>query len=85
MADIILKIGPETKIKLKAYGLSNKEISEIATALIPEIEDRINSQYTMVVAPALRGKAGKGLANVDDSVFLAKLNSVLPDGDEVSY
>lgn len=85
MADIILKIGPETKIKLKAYGLSNREIAEIATALIPEIEDRINSQYTMVVAPALRGKAGKDLANVDDSVFLAKLNSVLPDGDEVSY
>lgn len=30
-------------------------------------------------------KASTDLSNVEDSVFLAKINAVLADGDEVSY
>lgn len=110
MADIILKAGQEAEIKLKACGLSEAEIGKIVTALIPELEDRINSQYVSVVYPELsdineqisnikgqlnvygavltnleNGKAGKDLSNVEDSVFLEKINAVLADGDEVSY
>lgn len=105
MADIILKAGQEAEIKLKARGLSEAEIGKIVMALIPEIEDRINSQYVSVVYPELSDKADKSdigsleytinnldmykaqydLSNVENSVFLEKINAVLANGDEVSY
>ena len=49
------------------------------------VEDSINSSHQYVILPAINNKANVNLSNVDNDAFLAKLNEVLPDGDEVSY
>ena len=49
------------------------------------VEDSINESHAHVILPAINSKADANLSNVTDKAFLAKLNAVLPNGDEVSY
>lgn len=50
-----------------------------------ETNNRIGSAISSGVTPLLVKKAESDLSNVPNEYFLAKLNAVLPDGDEVSY
>lgn len=50
-----------------------------------ETNAQISSAISSGVTPTLIKKAENDLSNVSNEDFLAKLNAVLPDGDEVSY
>lgn len=73
--------GKDGKVVLSASDVDayNKEETELF------VEDSINSSHQYVILPAINSKADSNLSNVTNDAFLAKLNDVLPDGDEVSY
>ena len=50
-----------------------------------EVVDLINDSHENAVFPSINRRAERDLSNVDDEVFLAKINAVLSNGDEVSY
>ena len=66
--------------------------SDVGAITEEEVESLINASHSAVVFPRFRAieaevatKATNDLSNVSNEAFLAKLNAVLPDGDEVSY
>lgn len=75
--------GKVGEVVLNASDVDAPTNEEVNTQ-ISSIKGQLNT-YGVVLNNLENSKAGKDLANVENSVFLAKLNSVLPDGDEVSY
>lgn len=67
----------------KATTLSGYGIEDAYTK--DETDNQIGSAISSGVTPVLVKKAESDLSNVPNEYFLAKLNEVLPDGDEVSY
>lgn len=73
-------------------GDVNLTASDVGAITEEEVESLINDSHSAVVFPRFQvleeevaTKATDDLSNVSDDDFLAKLNAVLPDGDEVSY
>lgn len=75
--------GKVGEVVLNASDVDAPTNEEVNTQ-ISNIKGQVDT-YAVVLNNLENSKADKDLANVDNSVFLAKLNSVLPDGDEVSY
>ena len=71
----------------KATTLSGYGITDAYTKKEAEeyTDSSIMSFYNAVLQPEINERADKNLSNVDNGIFLNKLNEVLPDGDEVSY
>lgn len=59
--------------------------SDVGAYTKSETTDLIKSAINSSVPELSLKKAEKDLSNVSNEDFLAKLNEVLPDGDEVSY
>lgn len=80
-----LKKSTEADIEaLKTDTASLKTGVDDINEQISSIEGQLNT-YGTVLTNLENGKAGKDLSNVENSVFLEKINAVLADGDEVSY
>lgn len=80
-----LKKSTEAGIEaLKTETASLKTGVDDINEQISNIKGQLNV-YGAVLTNLENGKAGKDLSNVEDSVFLEKINAVLADGDEVSY
>ena len=61
------------------------DASDVGAYTKSETTDLIVSALNSSVPELRLKKAEKDLSNVSNEDFLAKLNAVLPDGDEVSY
>lgn len=59
-------------------------LNENVKTLEENLQNQVNT-YGVALTNLENEKAGKDLSNVEDSVFLDKINAVLADGDEVSY
>lgn len=75
--------GKVGEVVLNASDVDAPTNEEVNTQ-ISSIEGQLNT-YGTVLTNLENGKAGKDLSNVENSVFLEKINAVLADGDEVSY
>lgn len=73
----ILRMFADTVVSVKA------DKNDVYTKI--EHEESVGRVIDGIVFPAIAKKAENDLSNVSNEAFLAKLNEVLPNGDEVSY
>ena len=82
ISELYAKKADKTEVKLKAdkaTTLSGYGITDVYT------KGETDSQIGAAIESTSIYKSDRDLSNVPNEYFLAKLNSVLPNGDEVSY